>query len=836
MTVASAVNKVTYTGNGATTDFATGFLFYAEEDLTVIETVIATGVETVLSLNTHYTVTGVGDPNGGTVIAVTAPANTKKWTILREVDYVQEYDPEDGDPLASLSLEQAFDLLCMMAQQLKELSDRSIRFPRSDSTSLTAQLPAASLRANKGVAFDASGNVTITNIVGALAMAGQALNFVRVNSGETDYEFRTPAQVRADIGADNASNLTSGTLPNARLDAELQALAALTSAADKLPYFSGSGTAALADLTAFARTLLDDADAATVRATLGLLSMALQAANSVAITGGTITGLGTPSNGSDAATKQYVDSVASGLGKRGTVRCATTANITIATDLQNGDTLDGVTLATGDSVLVKDQSSAAENGVYVVVASGAASRDPLFDTYDEHPGALLAVQEGTIHADNVYLCTSNKGGTIDVTAINWSKIEPGIAVPVGISSGGTGQTTAAAAFDALKQAATTTAAGVVEKSTSGENVAGTSDTVYPSVAGVKEMIDTHAPAAFKNLIIGGDFTTNPWQRGTSFTAPSSGAYSADRWNTQSAGTTGVFDVIKTADAPTAAQASMYTQHCLHVDVTTADAAVAATDYVSLQQLVEGLNFGHTGWGRVGAKTVTLSFWHKHTKTGTYCVSFRNSASDRSYVAEYAQAVSDTWERATVTVPGDTAGTWLNTSGIGVSVGFALMGGANYQAAAGAWNAGNYLCSANQVNAMDNVNNNFKIALVQLEVGSSATDFEALPYDVVLARCKRYYHIIPATSYCGPGMCYGTTTAFIQLKFPVQMRATPTREYTATAQVLNSSGTGVNLTALVISGANNADALLQATVASGLTAGNGTILYTSTGTLAFTAEL
>jgi hypothetical protein len=123
------------------------------------------------------------------------------------------------------------------------------------------------------------------------------------------------------------------------------------------------------------------------------------------------------------ATKSYVDGIAANLGKRQRVRTATTANITISTALNNGDTLDGVSLATGDLVLVKNQSAAEENGVYVVGASPARASE--FDSYDEHPGSLIAVQEGTTNADTVWLCTSNVGGTLNTTAIDFSALSTG---------------------------------------------------------------------------------------------------------------------------------------------------------------------------------------------------------------------------------------------------------------------------------------------------------------------------------------------------------------------------------------------------------------------------
>ena len=127
-----------------------------------------------------------------------------------------------------------------------------------------------------------------------------------------------------------------------------------------------------------------------------------------------------PSSAQDVATKAYVDAIAINLGKRARVRAATTANITISTALNNGDSLDGLTLATGDLVLVKDQSAPAQNGIYVVGVSPA--RDAQFDTYDEHPGSLIAVEEGTANADTLWLCTSNAGGTISVTSIVFTQL------------------------------------------------------------------------------------------------------------------------------------------------------------------------------------------------------------------------------------------------------------------------------------------------------------------------------------------------------------------------------------------------------------------------------
>jgi hypothetical protein len=141
------------------------------------------------------------------------------------------------------------------------------------------------------------------------------------------------------------------------------------------------------------------------------------------LTGGTMSGAITlaadPASAMQAATKQYVDGLALNIGKRSRVRVATTANITISTALNAGDTLNGVVLADGDLVLVKDQSSAAQNGIYVAGAS--PTRSPEYDSWAEYPGSLVAVAEGTTSADTIWLCTSNDGGTLGSTAITFSQ-------------------------------------------------------------------------------------------------------------------------------------------------------------------------------------------------------------------------------------------------------------------------------------------------------------------------------------------------------------------------------------------------------------------------------
>ena len=242
------------------------------------------------------------------------------------------------------------------------------------------------------------------------------------------------------VKANNLSDLTNTSTARTNLgvaigtnvqayDAELAAIAGLTSAADKGIQFTGSGTAAVFDLTTAGKALLDDADATAQRTTLGLGTIATQNANNVALTGGSITGLGDPSASSEAATKNYVDNLVTGLRTRVIARVASTANLVIASALENGDVLDGVTLATGNRVLLKNQTTTSENGIYIVVATGGASRDPEFDIISEIAGQLILVSEGSTHADDLFLCTTDTSATLGSSAISYTQVFP--------SSGGT---------------------------------------------------------------------------------------------------------------------------------------------------------------------------------------------------------------------------------------------------------------------------------------------------------------------------------------------------------------------------------------------------------------
>ena len=183
---------------------------------------------------------------------------------------------------------------------------------------------------------------------------------------------------------------------------------------------------------------------ATARTSLGLGSIATQAANNVSISGGAVTGLGSPSASSDAATKNYVDQAVAGLRTRTIAECATTANVNLTNGLEAGDAIDGITLVAGDRVLVKDQSTASENGLYLAVSSGAASRDPEHDSIAELSGGMVVVNQGSTNDNKIFLCTTDNTGSVGSTSITYTVVTPsnsGTVTQIGIADSGAGEFT-----------------------------------------------------------------------------------------------------------------------------------------------------------------------------------------------------------------------------------------------------------------------------------------------------------------------------------------------------------------------------------------------------------
>jgi len=274
----------------------------------------------------------------------------------------------------------------------------------------------------------------------------------------------------------------------------------------------------------------------------------------------------------------------------------------------------------------------------------------------------------------------------------------------------------------------------------------------------------------RNFIIDGDFTQHPDGDSTDAAIYKSGPA---LWRNQHVGGELVFDIKQTADAPTVGESSHSSTYCLHYDITTAESAVAAGDYFGTQYVITAHDFSH-----LHQQEVTMSFWHKHTKTGIYSVALRNSAADRSYIFEYTQSSTNTWERHTETFTLDTSGTWLIAgTGIGVQIWFSIYMGSTYTTSADSWTAGNKLASTNQVTGADSTSNNFKIAQVGLYLGSSAPTFLGEPVSTVKSQVEYYVERIDGTvsqeNFGITGHQVTTTAHLFAWGYKTGKRVTPT---------------------------------------------------------------
>jgi hypothetical protein len=267
--------------------------------------------------------------------------------------------------------------------------------------------------------------------------------------------------------------------------------------------------------------------------------------------------------------------------------------------------------------------------------------------------------------------------------------------------------------------------------------------------------------------------------------------------------------------------------------------VGVSEIFNISQRIEGFNTADFAWGTASAKTVTLSFWVRSSLTGTFGGAIYNSGSTRNYPFTYTINSANTWEYKTVTIPGDTSGTWVTNNGYGLGLSFGLGVGSTYSGTAGAWSGTQYFSATGATSVVGTNGATFYITGVQLEVGSVATSFERRPYGTELALCQRYYYkITSTTNQLGVGWNQNTTVSSVMTTFPVTMRTAPSAlEQTGTAanyRILHTTtATTCSAVPLFGRGADHS-AITEFTVASGLTAGQGSAGAAASGVTAYLA--
>jgi hypothetical protein len=339
----------------------------------------------------------------------------------------------------------------------------------------------------------------------------------------------------------------------------------------------------------------------------------------------------------------------------------------------------------------------------------------------------------------------------------------------------------------------------------------------------------------KNRIINGAMVIN--QRGFSGTITSDSTYTLDRWTARN-DLTSKMSISQSSDAPAGFNNSLL--------VTSLSAyTMSAGGYYFVSQYIEGYNIADLGWGTANAKTVTLSFWVKSSLTGTFGGSLVNDGQTRSYPFTYTISAANTWEQKSVTIAGETSGTWLTTNGLGIRVSLEVGIGTTYSGTAGSWASTLYYGATGATSILATNGATLQWTGVQLEVGSSATGFEYVNYQTSLANCQRYYYKIingSGNSRVLSGYITTTTQALHVLNMPVSMRTSPSAlETNGTAAHYAIANLNTDTTCSAVPSFNDATintVSVVGSVTAGLVAGGGCQLryLNATAYLAVSAEL
>jgi hypothetical protein len=335
-------------------------------------------------------------------------------------------------------------------------------------------------------------------------------------------------------------------------------------------------------------------------------------------------------------------------------------------------------------------------------------------------------------------------------------------------------------------------------------------------------------SVMRNRLINGSFTIDQRNAGASVTPTSVATYTLDRW-LNIASVSSKFSVQQSSTVP-----SGFVNSALMTSLSAY--TVGASEAFTIGQRLEGYNVSDLGWGTANAKTVTLSFWVRSSLTGTFGGSLRNGAADRSYPFSYVISSANTWEQKSINIVGDTSGTWLTTSGIGINLSFSIGTGSSLSGTAGSWQAGSIVSVTGATSVVGTNGATFYITGVQLEVGTQATSFEYRQYQQELALCQRYLPAWRGTSGVqAQGQAASGTLVYIPLQHPVQTRTAPTGITSTSTNTIvsNSSGSGVAVTSLAFVQSSNMSTFISATVSSGVTAGNASFLIFNDGNLFLT---
>ena len=301
------------------------------------------------------------------------------------------------------------------------------------------------------------------------------------------------------------------------------------------------------------------------------------------------------------------------------------------------------------------------------------------------------------------------------------------------------------------------------------NVNSIGDASGGNTATINSYTPTESNMAGRNRIINGDMRIDQRNAGAAVTPTASG-YTVDRWRY------GVSAASKCTIQQNAGSVTPPVGFTTYLGITSTSAySVGSGEANALSQKIEGFNTADLAWGTANAKTVTLSFWIYSSLTGSFGGSVRNSGGNRSYPFSYTVSSVNTWEYKTITISGDTTGTWLTDNSSGVEVIWGIGVGSTYSGTAGVWAASDFRSATGTINVLGTSGATFYITGVQLEAGSVATPFERRQYGQELALCERYYYahtVVGSYAAIAIGAAYDANAVVLNISFKQTMRISP----------------------------------------------------------------
>ena len=337
-------------------------------------------------------------------------------------------------------------------------------------------------------------------------------------------------------------------------------------------------------------------------------------------------------------------------------------------------------------------------------------------------------------------------------------------------------------------------------------------------------------SGFRNRIINGNMAIDQRNAGASIsTASGTSGYSLDRWFYENSQTS-KFTMQQNAGAISAPVGFKNYLGCTSLSAY----SVLSGDYFHIGQRIEGYNVTDLGWGASGASPVTLSFWVRSSLTGTFGGAVRNALGTRSYPFVFSISSANTWEQKTITIPGDTSGTWATDNSAGLQITFGLGTGSTYSGTAGSWASSNYISATGATSVVGTNAATFYITGVQLEKGLIATPFEVRSYGTELALCQRYCLALAPNSFQGIGtLRTGGASIYGVIPLPVPLRAAPTAPSNANTFYCGDSNTTGSI---VISGISSNSIYVTSTLLTSIGSVGNCVLFDGVLQTVYSSEL